>query len=190
MGDNFAVFLIFLPHHPSKLHLLKSTCCCQDFSIFCMTRTFHLKRYESFLVPLMWCCYSFLSILINGLAPLRGILTILELQKHSPLPALCNSNDIPPLIMRIHHPSQHGCPCSGGLTQWYESWVVVSTSGSVGPSLCLWCRKQPPWETEAVGIGSKICTSVWVGMTAPLLCLSVGSQMLIFLVWKTTTTYW
>lgn len=128
----------------------------------------------------MWCCCSFLSILINGLALLRGMLTILEFQKHSPLPALCNSNDIAPLMMRIHHPSQHDCPCSGGLTQWYESWVVVSTSGSVGPSLCLWCRKQPPWETEAVGIGSKKCTSVWVGMTAPLLCLSVASQMLFF----------
>lgn len=134
-----------------------------------MTQTFHLKRYESFVVPLMWCCFSFLLTLIHGLALLRGALTILEFQKHSPLPALCDSSDISPLIIRIHHPSQHGYPSSGGLTQWYMSWVVVSASGSMGPSLCPWCGKQPsPLETKVVGMGSKICTSLWVGMTASL----------------------
>lgn len=67
---------------------------------------------------------------------------------------------------------------------------VAPTSHSTGPSLYPSCGKKPsPLKTEVLGIGSKICTSLWVGMIAPLPWLSVGSQMLLFLVWKNTPIY-
>ena len=52
----------------------------------------------------------FLLTLINGLALLRGILTILGFQKHLLLPALCNSQNISPLMVRIPHPRREWLP--------------------------------------------------------------------------------